>query len=288
MSQTAARGVLAMFIAAAAFSFMDALLKLFAAHYPPLQVSAIRALASLPFVVAPLAWRGRLGELRPTRVWPHLLRGLLGVVMLSTFIFALRGQSIADVYAIYMAAPLLIVALAALLLGEHVDLGRWLAILAGLAGVLVILQPGASGLERVAGLAAVGSAFCYALVAILARTMTRTESSPAMVFSFLLVAAVACGALSLPNWVTILSAHWPLILAVGILGTIGQHAITEAFRYAPASTVAPIEYTALLWGMGIDWVFWDTTPSTAMLLGAALVVSAGLYVVWRENQVKSG
>ncbi len=283
MNSSSARGVLAMFVAVAAFSFMDALLKLFAAHYPPLQVSAIRALASLPFVLAPLAWRGRLAELRPVRVLPHLLRGLLGVVMLGTFVYALRGQSMADVYSLYMAAPLLIVALAALLLGERVDSGRWLAILAGLAGVMVILQPTGTGLGWLAGLAAVASALCYALGVIVARVMTRTERSSTMVFSFLLVVALVCGAISLPGWVSIQDAHWPWILAVGVLGTIGQHGITEAFRHAPASTVAPIEYTALLWGMGIDWAFWNTHPSATMLAGAALVIGAGLYVAWRER-----
>lgn len=283
MSQTAARGVLAMFVAVAAFSFMDALLKLFAAHYPPLQVSAIRALASLPFVVAPLAWSGRLRELRPVRVLLHAGRGLLGVIMLGTFVFALRGQSMADVYSIYMAAPLLIVLLAALLLAERVDLGRWLAILVGLTGVIVILRPSGSGLEFVAGLAAVASALCYALGVIVARVMTRTESSPAMVFSFLAIVALVCGLLSVPGWVAIRAEHWPWIAAVGVLGTIGQHYITEAFRHAPASTVAPIEYTALLWGLGIDWVFWSTYPSATMLAGAALVIGAGLYVAWRER-----
>ena len=284
MSQSTTRGVLAMFVAVAAFSFMDALLKLFSAHYPPLQVSAIRALASLPFVLAPLAWSGRLAELKPVRVLPHLLRGVLGVVMLGTFVFALRGQSMADVYSIYMAAPLLIVMLAALLLGERVDLGRWLAILLGLAGVIVILQPTGTGLGWLAGFAAVASALCYALGVIVARVMTRTERSSTMVFSFLAVVAVVCTALSLPGWVSIEAAHWPWIAAVGVLGTIGQHGITEAFRHAPASTVAPIEYTALLWGLGIDWVFWNTRPSATMLAGAALVIGAGLYVAWRERR----
>jgi drug/metabolite transporter (DMT)-like permease len=283
MSQTTARGVLAMFVAVAAFSFMDALLKLFSAHYPALQVSAMRALASLPFVLAPLAWSGRLAELQPARPGLHLLRGLLGVVMLSTFVFALREQSLAQVYSIYMAAPLLIVLLAALLLGERVDLGRWLAIGVGLAGVLVILRPSTGGLKLVAGLAAVASALCYAVAAITARLLTRTDRSPAMVFSFLAIMALVCGALAAPGWVAIQPAHWGWIAGVGLLGTIGQHYITEAFRWAPASTVAPIEYTALLWGISIDWVFWSSSPSATMLAGAALVIGAGLYVAWRER-----
>ena len=284
MSQPTARGVLAMFIAVAAFSFMDALLKMFSAHYPALQVSAIRAFASLPFVLAPLAWSGRLAELKPARPALHLLRGLLGVVMLGTFVFALRQQSMADVYSIYMAAPLLIVLLAALLLGERVDFGRWLAILAGLAGVLVILRPSTRGLELIAGLAAVASALCYAVAAITARLLTRTDTSASMVFSFLAIVALVCGALSIRSWVPIQPQHWGWIAGVGLLGTIGQHSITEAFRWAPASTVAPIEYTALLWGIGIDWVFWSSIPSATMLAGAALVIGAGLYVAWRERR----
>jgi len=283
MSQTSARGVLAMFVAVAAFSFMDALLKMFSAHYPALQVSAIRACASLPFVLAPLAWSARLAELQPARPLLHLLRGLLGVVMLSTFIFALRNQSLAEVYSIYMAAPLLIVLLAALTLGERADLGRWLAILVGLAGVLVILRPSGSGLQGTAGLAAVASALCYAFAVVTARLLTRTDSSASMVFSFLAIVGLVCGVLAAPDWVPIQSAHWGWIAGVGLLGTIGQHYITEAFRWAPASTVAPIEYTALLWGMGIDWVFWSTSPSATMLAGAALVIAAALYVAWRER-----
>jgi len=226
MSQPTARGVLAMFVAVAAFSLMDALLKVFSAHYPALQVSAIRALASLPFVLAPLAWRGRLAELRPTRPALHLLRGLLGVVMLGTFVFALREQTIADVYAIYMAAPLLIVLLAALLLQERVDPGRWIAILVGLAGVMVILRPSAGGLELVAGLAAVVSALSYAFAAITARLLTRTDTSASMVFSFLLIVAVVCGVLAAPGWLPIAPGHWGWIAGVGLLGTIGQHYIT--------------------------------------------------------------
>ncbi len=283
MSQTTTRGVYAMFVAVAAFSFMDALLKMFSAHYPALQVSAMRALASLPFVLAPLVWRGRLADLKTSRPGLHLLRGLLGVVMLATFVYSLRNQSIAEVYSIYMAAPLLIVLLAALMLGERVDLGRWLAIGVGLVGVWVILRPSTQGLALVAGLAAVVSAVCYAFAAITARLLTRTDRSVSMVFSFLAIVALVCGGLALPDWVGIQPSHWGWIVGVGLLGTIGQHYITEAFRWAPASTVAPIEYTALLWGIGIDWVFWSSSPSASMIMGAVLVIGAGLYVAWRER-----
>ena len=284
MQSSSARGVLAMFVAVAAFSFMDALLKLFAAHYPPFQVSALRAAASLPFVIVPMWLAGRLAELRPRRIGLHLVRGLLGVVMLATFVAALREAPLASVYSVYMAAPLLIAALAAWWLGERVDLGRWLAIFVGLAGVLVILQPRPGGLSWSAGVLATVSALCYALAAITARVLTRTERSPTMVMTFLLVVTLVAGAVAVPGWVSIRAEDWLLIAATGALGAVGQHAITEAFRQAPAAVVAPIEYTALLWGIGIDVVVWSVWPNGTMLSGAAFVIVAGLYVAWRESR----
>lgn len=280
---TPSRGVLAMFIAVAAFSFMDALLKLFSAHYPPLQVTAIRGAASLPFVLLPLWYSGRFGELRPTRLGLHLLRGALGVLMLAGFVFALREASLAAVYSLYMGAPLLIAAIAAVWLGEKVDGARWLAIVIGFIGVLVILQPRADGLPWLAGLAAGISALCYALAAIIGRLLTRTDHSSAIVFSFLFIMTVIAAALALPGWVPIRSEDYLLIVAVGGFGAAGQHYITEAFRQAPASVVAPIEYTALLWGIVIDFFAWSVLPNVAMLGGASLVVAAGIYITWRER-----
>lgn len=278
------RGLAAMFTAVAAFSFMDALLKLFAAHYPPMQVTALRAVASVPFVLLPLLWQGRLAELRIQRYGLHLLRGVLGVVMLVTFIHALGAASLAAVYSIYMTAPLLIAAMAAWWLGEKVDGGRWLAILIGLAGVWIILQPRPGGLPLLAGLAAAVSALSYALAVITARVLTRSETSSSMVFTFLVLVTLIAGALALPQWIPIRPQDWWLIAATGGLGAIGQYYITEAFRHAPAAVVAPVEYTALLWGIGIDWVFWQVFPQAGMLLGAGVIIGAGLYVAVREHR----
>ena len=283
MRSGSAKGVLAMFIAAAAFSFMDALLKLFAAHYPPMQVVFLRATASLPFLLLPLWWRGGLAELRPTRPWLHLARALLGILMLGTFIIALRDAPLASVYSVYMFAPLLIAALAACLMGERVDAGCWTAIVVGFLGVLVILQPRPDGLSAAAGLAALVSALCYASVVLVARVLTRTEHTAAVVFSFLALMALISGAFALRGWVAVEPSHWILIAAAGATGAVGQHYITLAFKSAPAAVVAPVEYTALLWGLGIDWVFWSVAPNAIVLSGAALVVAAGVYVALRER-----
>jgi drug/metabolite transporter (DMT)-like permease len=286
MSVRGARGVLAMFIAVAAFSFMDALLKLFAAHYAPAQVTFLRAVSSLPFVLLPLWWQGRLGELRPVRPGLHIVRAVLGVIMLSSFIVALRDAPLAAVYSIYMGAPLLIAALAAWFLGERVGLGGWMAILVGLGGVLVILQPRPDGMPPIAGLAALLSALCYAAAVLVARVLTLTDSTASVVFMFLALMAAISLVFAAPAWRPVVAAHWPLILATGALGAVGQHHITVAFKHAPAALVAPVEYTALLWGLGIDWVFWAVRPDAMMLSGAALVIVAGLHVLWRERRAR--
>lgn len=283
MRSRGAKGVLAMFIAVAAFSFMDALLKLFSAHYPPLQVIFLRATASLPFLLLPLWWRGGLAELRPTRPWLHLVRALLGVAMLGTFILALRDAPLASVYSVYMFAPLLIAALAAWFLRERVDAGCWIAIVVGFLGVLVILQPRPDGLPAAAGFAALFSALCYAAAVLVARVLTRTEHTAAVVFSFLALMALIAGVFAVPHWVPVDPAHWAFVLAAGGFGAAGQHYITLAFKHAPAAVVAPVEYSALLWGLALDRVFWAVVPDPTVLAGAALVIAAGIYVAWRER-----
>jgi drug/metabolite transporter (DMT)-like permease len=224
-----------------------------------------------------------LCELRPVRPALHLVRALLGILMLLSFIAALRDAPLAAVYSVYMGAPLLIAAFAAWFLGERVGLGCWLAILVGLVGVLVILQPRPDGMSPTAGLAALLSALCYAGAVLVARVLTRTDTTASVVFMFLAWVAVISLALALPGWAPILTAHWPLIVATGALGAVGQHYITVAFKHAPAAIVAPVEYTALIWGLGIDWVVWSVAPDSTMLTGAALVILAGLYVAWRER-----
>jgi drug/metabolite transporter (DMT)-like permease len=226
---------------------------------------------------------GRLHLLRPVRWHLHVIRAVLAVLMLWGFLWALARASLTDTYAVYMSAPLLVVLCAALLLGEKIDRHLWIAIFGGLFGVLVMLRPTVSGFTSLAGLAALGSALAYAFVVVLVRVMSTTETTASMVFWFLLMLAVGAGALAAPHWVTIAAADWKWIVGVGLAGWAGQYLITEAFRLASASTVAPYEYMALVWGIGFDWLIWQTLPSARMLAGAAIVVAAGLYLFSRQR-----
>lgn len=272
-----------MIAAVGIFSVMDALMKSLTVRYPPLQIACLRGASSLPFVLLAYLATGRLHLLRPVRWYLHVIRALLAILMLWGFLFALARASLADTYAVYMSAPLLVVLCAALLLGEKVDRHLWIAIFGGLAGVIVMLRPSVSGFASVAGLAALGSALAYALVVVMVRVMSRTESTASMVFWFLLMLAIGAGALAAPGWVTIEAADWKWIVGVGLAGWAGQYLITEAFRLASASTVAPYEYMALVWGVFFDWLIWQTLPSARMLAGATIVVAAGLYLFSRQR-----
>lgn len=273
-----------MLAAVALFSIVDVALKVLVQYYPPMQVSFIRAATSLPIVLLPLLFTRRLKELRTSRPGFHLLRGVLGIGALLAYVKALSFLSLSNMYAIFLSAPLMIAALSVVLLKEHVDWHRWLGIAAGLVGVVIILRPGAAGFTGLGGIAALLAALCYALNAISMRVLGRTDSTASMVLWYLLVMAIVTGILAAPAWVALDLGHAHWIVLLGVTGAFAQQALTEAFRCAPASAVAPFEYTALLWGVALDLALWGVLPSPLVLAGGAVVVSGGLYVIYRERK----
>jgi len=284
MPSTTLRGIACMLIAVASFAGMDAVLKVLAGVYPPLQVGALRGASSLPFVLATVAWSGTWRDLRVVRWQLHLARGVLALIMIWGFVAAVAVLSLADAYAIFFIAPLLVTAAAVPILKEHVDWRRWVAIGVGLSGVLWMLQPGGAALDLIGALGALAAAVAYALASVSVRVMTRTETTVSLVFWFLVLLTIFAGLLALPGWVPVQDEHWPWLALLGIFGALGQHFVTEAFRAAPASVIAPFEYTAMLWAVAIDWVFWDTWPASRIWLGAGLIIACGLYLIWRERQ----
>ncbi len=278
------RGIVLMIIAVGAFAMMDAALKQLTPHYPATQVAALRGYASLPVVLVwalVLGSRARLFEVR----WSlHLLRGAIGILMLSSFAFGLRTLPLSEAYSIFFFAPLLITAMAAPLLGEQVSANRWWAIAIGMLGVLVVLRPMGSELLSIGGVAVLISTACYAVSAITARVLGRTDTSVSMVFWLMFMVAIGATALTGSDWRPIQAAHGWALLAIAITGSIGQYAVTEAFKRGQASVIAPFEYTALAWGLGLDWVFWQVLPQPIVMLGAGIVVASGLFLLWSERR----
>ena len=275
--------VLYMLVAVALFALMDTGLKLLAPHYPPLQVATLRGASALPLV---LGWTlATIGARALLRVhWPlHLLRGVLGVVMMACFVYGLRTLPLSTTYAITFIAPLLVTAMAVPFLGEKVGPRRWIAIVVGLVGVLVVLRPTGQGVMTLGGLAILLAAVCYAASAITVRLLAQRDSTQAMVFWLMLILVVGGGALSWHEWTPIQARHWWVIAGIGIVGTLAQVTLTEAFRRGEASMIAPLEYTALVWGVLLDLTLWQVLPDGMTWVGAAIIIASGLYLVRRER-----
>jgi drug/metabolite transporter (DMT)-like permease len=272
-----------MLSAVAAFSGMDTLLKVLSEHYPPIQVVALRGAAAVPFMVVPLILMGRLRLLKPVRMGMHVLRALLQLFVLIAFVYAVRVLSLADAYAIFLSAPLIVTALSVPLLKEHVGWRRWVAICVGLIGVITMLKPSASSLVSLGAVAALLSAAGYAFNAIALRVVTRTDSTVSVTFWMISLMTAMALCLAAPHWTPIRGDDWLLLVGIGLFSSIAQHLLTEAFRVAAPSVVAPFEYTALLWGIGIDRVVWGVFPTSRVYIGGGIVIASGLYLIWREH-----
>lgn len=272
-----------MLVAVGAFSFMDAGIKVLSGRYPPLQVAALRGLSSLPLILIWIAFTGGFRQLAHVRFGLHVVRALLGIMMLAFFAYGVRHIPLSEAYSIFFVAPLLITAFAVPILGERVEWQRWLAIAAGLCGVLIVLRPSGAGLVTLPGLAILACATGYALSAITVRVLGRTDSTQSMVFWLMTMVGSGAALMALPQWKPIAREHWVVIAIVAIFGSLGQWAITEAFRGGEASFVAPFEYSALAWGLVLDWFFWRSIPGLTTFIGAALVIASGIYLIRRER-----
>jgi drug/metabolite transporter (DMT)-like permease len=130
------------------------------------------------------------------------------------------------------------------------------------------------------------SATGYAFNAIALRVITRTDTTASVVFWMIGLMTVLALGLAAPSWVAIRTQDWTLLAAIGIFSAIAQHLLTEAFRNAPPSVVAPFEYTALLWGILIDRVVWGVFPTSHVYIGGGIVIASGLYLIWREHRTR--
>lgn len=278
------RGIVMMLLAVLLFSGMDASMKALTSSYSPMQITCLRAACAWPLVVLWL-WHGnRLQHLLQARWSLHLFRAALGIVMLSAFIYAVKSLSLGDAYAIFFAAPFLITMLSVWWLKDYVAPRQWLAIAVGMGAILYMLKPEGDQLLSLGALAALLSAFCYAVSGITVRILARSEPSGNMVFWLMTMIGIGAGLLAFPDWQPLQWQHWPYFVAIGVTGAIGQVCITEAFRLAPPSVIAPFEYTALVWGMGFDILLWQVWPDASLLIGSGIIIASGIYLILQERR----
>jgi drug/metabolite transporter (DMT)-like permease len=273
------------------FAVMLVAVKLLGDRVPSGEVVFFRSAFAIFPVVAMVAWQGELRHgLKTSRPGGHVLRSVYGVGAMSLWFAGVQRLPIADALAITYAAPLVVVALAAVLLGEVVRIHRWSAVGVGFLGVLIVLSPhlddiGHIGSDR----GATGAAMCFvsallmALAQIEVRRLATTEKTGAIVVYFSIGSALF-SLLTLPfGWVVPSGSDLVLLLACGLFGGIGQILLTMAYRNADASVIAPLEYASMIWAIASGlWLFGEI-PSWTLAIGTAVIVGSGIAIVWRER-----
>ncbi len=275
-------GIALMLVSVALFVVMDGLVKHLTASYPVAQVIFFRNLLAFVPIIPMIARDGGIKSLKTAHPIGHMLRAAIGLGSMTLMFFAYKLLPLTDAITIAFAAPLMMTALSVPLLKESVGWRRWAAVAVGFVGVVVAVGPG-SGTFQPAVLLPLAGAFGYAMVMIIIRRLSESETSASIVFYFKLFGAVVSGVLMPFQWVTPNVADLGLLILVGLTGGVAQLAMTYGLKYSPVSILAPFEYTALVWGLMLDVLVWSLWPSTQTLIGAAIISAAGLYIVHRET-----
>ncbi len=272
------------------FAIMIAIVKYASALVPTGEIMFARSFFALVPLLIMAVMQGNIRDVITTaHPWQHAARSIIGVSAMFTWFIVLSLIPLPEATAISFAAPLLIVILAAIYLKENVRFYRWSAVTVGLIGVMVILWPRlASSEETVAGYGAILALISTGLIAvasILIRSMTATERNASIIFYFTVSATLFSLASLYWGWVL---PGWPifaLLVLSGLFGGLAQIAVTQAFRCAEASLLAPFDYINVIWAVLIGIYIFGEYPSPAVIVGGSIVVLAGLFIIYRENKL---
>ncbi len=274
------------------FTVMDAIIKSVAQTFPTGEIIFFRNLFGFIPLLAFAWWRHGGVPLRTSRPWGHVMRGVFGVASMFCFFLSYKLMPLSDAIALGLSGPIFITVLSVPILGEHVGWRRWSAVIVGFVGVLVMTRPG-STLFDINALVPLAAAVLYAVAMISIRKLGATEPSTTIVFHFTAFATLA-SLLTIPwgevdpaqAWVMPSSLRlWAVLILIGGLGGIAQIVMTMAYQRARAATVASFDYTALIYGFLLGWVFFEEVPDAFLIVGGLIVVAAGIYIIHRETVV---
>jgi drug/metabolite transporter (DMT)-like permease len=275
-------GIGLMLLAIFMFSFGDALGKFMVATYSVGQLLWLRACAAL-LVLAPMMWRYRADFLQLERPWLQLLRVTLSTLEVAAFFIATVYLPLADVITYYLAAPIFVTALSALVLRERVGWRRWSAILIGFCGVLIALRPSAQTVSWPA-MIALGGSLSFALLMLITRSLRDT--SDMVLASSQFMGTFALGALMSPfGWVTPSLGSLGLFAAAGCISVAALLCTNRSLKLAPASVVVPYQYSMIVWAVLFGYLVFGDVPSSATIIGAAIIIGAGFYIFLRERDL---
>lgn len=294
-------GIILIIVGISVFSVQDIIIRLLSGGYSAFEIMFVRGLVALGPMALLVRWQGGFSTLRTDHPVLNALRGLLMVCSYVMFYTSLTVMPIADATAIFFVSPLVITALSVIFLGESVGPRRWAAVVAGFVGALVIVRPGGDAMNPAAFLPLMAS-FTYACSIMITRRLGRRQTGASMAFYAMVVFVVVSGGAGLAfgdgglanetdpslgfllrGWVLPTPRDMILLGACGLIATCGFYCLSQGYRIAPASTVAPFEYVAMplavIWGLTV----WDEVPAISTFLGIALIVASGIYVLRRES-----
>ena len=294
-------GIVYLIAGISVFSVQDLILKLISGGYPLYQAMLIRGVTSIPFLLMFAHFDGGIRSLISPGLPKMIARGAVMFLAYFSFYIALAGLPLPTTVALYYSGPLFITVLSVLFLGEKVSVSAWLAVIAGFAGVLIMVRPG-SALFDWAALLPILSGLTYGIAMIAARRMGTQETAAALAFwgnmvflAFACLMALYFGAGGRLNdshpslafltrgWITPTAPDLALMMSCGVVAAIGLWLLTQSYRIAAASTVAPFEYMGLIWSVLWGWIFWRDWPDAQGWLGISIIAGAGIFVLLRAR-----
>lgn len=278
-------GPLVMLLGMLLFGLNDAMGKWLLSSYGLGQVVLIRSVAAL-LVLSPFFWKNGVPSLlKVERPSMQALRVVFSTLEILCFYYAVMYLPLADVMTYWLAAPIYVAAASPVLLGEKVGWRRWSAIAAGFLGVIIALEPSRAMFTLPALISIVGSA-AFAFMMLSGRSLRNTPDR-ALVFFQVVGAGLAGLAFSPLEWAPVSSVRDLLLLCLlGIVAMAAHMLVNRALKISDAATVAPLQYTLLLWAVIFGWMFFGDVPRASMMVGAGLIVASGLFIFFRERQLK--
>lgn len=275
-------GIALMLAGVGFFSLGDAIGKFLVETYSVGELLLLRAVASL-ILMAPLIWRARRDFSKVQRPFLQILRVTLSISEIAAFFAAAIYLPLADIITFYLAAPIFVTALSAILLGEHVDLRRWIAVGIGFCGVLIALRP-SSGVFGWPSAIALGGSIAFAFLMVVTRLLRGTPDIVLASFQFsgtLLFGIVAASI----GWVTPTLRDFGFFMLAGGLAVFASLCVNRSLKLAPASVVVPYQYSMIVWAAMFGYLVFADVPQPATIVGAAIIIGAGIFIFLREREL---
>ena len=276
-------GIALMLVGIFFFAVNDTMGKYLVGTYSVGQILLLRSVAAILF----LAWFIRREGLAPfinaPRPWLQALRAVFATLEVFCFYWALTGMSLADTMTFYLAGPIYVTAVSPFLLGEHVGWRRWMAVIAGFFGVMIALGP-SGGTFSPHALVAIAGSLMFSIFMVCTRLVRGT--SDVVLVTTQVIAALVFGAVTAPfTWVAVGLFDGAMLALLGVIAMIAFLCINRSLSVAPASVVVPYQYTTIVWAVLLGYIFFGDIPSTQMLIGAGIIIAAGIYIFIREQQL---